>query len=127
LKYGNKIFLQIILCWLLLIITSVWCITTRDSTRKYFHLTQKKHLKSTKKTLSADHPDLSTSYSNIGLLYECIEEHSEALLILPANHLDFGQSYNNIAGVYLKMEEYSKLPTCFVRALKILESSLLSN
>jgi tetratricopeptide (TPR) repeat protein len=50
LEIKKKLFLQIILIWLLLTTTSVRCITAWASTRKHFHI-MKKHLKSDKKLL----------------------------------------------------------------------------
>src|SRR5689334_9151409 len=48
LKSTKKIFLQIILFWVVLTITLAMCITTWASTRKHFHI-MKKHLKFAKK------------------------------------------------------------------------------
>ncbi|CAF5222402.1 unnamed protein product, partial [Rotaria magnacalcarata] len=54
------------------------------------------------------HPDLATTYNNIGAVYDAMEDQHRALLyykkalaiqeqILPSDHPDFSATYNNIA------------------------------
>ena len=179
LKFNKKLFLQIILIWLLLTTTSVWCMTRWASTRKHFHI-MKKHLKFDKKlflqiiliwllltttsvcvydkmgeyskalsyyekaleirqkTLPPNHPDLATSYNNIGLVYYKMGEYSKALSYyekaleirqktLPPNHPDLATSYNNIGSVYYKMGEYSKALSYYEKALEIRQKTLPPN
>ncbi|CAF4317802.1 unnamed protein product, partial [Rotaria sordida] len=57
--------------------------------------------------LPPNHPDLATSYSNIGIVYDKMGEYSKALSLyerafdidkkaLPPNHPDLASDYNNI-------------------------------
>jgi hypothetical protein len=59
-KFDRKLFLQIILIWLLLTTASIWCTGTWTSARKHFWIIRK-HLKSTVKNLPANHPDFFRS------------------------------------------------------------------
>ncbi|CAF4214545.1 unnamed protein product, partial [Adineta steineri] len=90
------------------------------------------------KTLPLNHPDMATSYNNIGLGYQNIGEYSKALSFceqaveirqktLPSNHPDLAISYNNIGLVYTSMEEYSKALSYYEKALAIFENNLPSN
>jgi tetratricopeptide (TPR) repeat protein len=78
-----------------------------------------KSLEISQKTLPENHPDLATSYNNIGAVYGDMGEYSKALSYyekaleikqktLPENHPLLATSYNNIGAVYYKMGEYSK-------------------
>ncbi|CAF1367965.1 unnamed protein product [Rotaria sordida] len=88
--------------------------------------------------LPPNHPDLATSYNNIGNVYAKISEHSKALssyersleirkIALPPNHPDFAQSYNNIGSVYDNMGEYSKALSSYERSLEIQKIALPPN
>jgi Tfp pilus assembly protein PilF len=90
------------------------------------------------KTLPPNHPDLATSYSNIGSAYGNMREYPKALSYyektlgiyektLPANHPDLATSYNNIGEVYDHMGEYSKARSYYERALDIWQRSLTSD
>ena len=49
------------------------------STRKHFHHYEKDHWKSSQIALPPNHPDLATSYNNIGLVYDRMGEYEKAL------------------------------------------------
>ncbi|CAF4316735.1 unnamed protein product, partial [Rotaria sordida] len=66
-----------------------------------------KDLEITKKALPPNHPDLATSYNNIGGVYKNMGDYSKALEFyerslkikekaLPPNHPDLASSYNNM-------------------------------
>ncbi|CAF1484811.1 unnamed protein product [Rotaria magnacalcarata] len=70
-------------------------------------------------TLPPNHPDLATSYSNIGAVYAGMGEYTKALksyerllaiskIVLPLNHPDIARHYNNFGVVHDHMDEYSK-------------------
>ena len=70
-----------------------------------------KALEIDQKTLPPNHPDLATSYNNIGGVYKNTGEYSKAFSYyekaveilqktLPANHPSLATSYSNIGGVY---------------------------
>ncbi|CAF1942692.1 unnamed protein product [Rotaria magnacalcarata] len=80
----------------------------------------------------SNHPDLTTSYNNIGLVYDKIGEYSKALssyersfeikkITLLLNHPGFAQSYINIDDVYRNMGEYSKALFYYEMAHDILQ------
>ena len=75
LKISKKLFLKIILIWLVLTTTSEVCITTWAEYSKALSYYEKA-LEIRQKTLPANHPDLATSYNNIGLVYN---EHGRVL------------------------------------------------
>jgi tetratricopeptide (TPR) repeat protein len=89
-------------------------------------------------TLSPNHPDLASSYNNIGLVYDNMGEYSKALSYyekaleikektLPPNHPSLATSYNNIGLVYKKMGEYSKALSHYEKALEIKQKTLPPN
>ncbi|CAF1493602.1 unnamed protein product [Adineta steineri] len=95
-------------------------------------------LESEQKTLPSNHPDLATSYSNIGSAYNNMGKYSKALSYyekaieirektLPSNHPSVATSYNNIGLVYKKMGEYSKALSSLEKALEIWQETLPSN
>ncbi|CAF1281675.1 unnamed protein product [Didymodactylos carnosus] len=72
------------------------------------------------RTLSKDHPNLATSYCNIGQVYSNMGHYTKALeyyeksrqiymIALPENHPDLATSYNNIGQVY------SNMSSCLIR------------
>ncbi|CAF3809044.1 unnamed protein product [Rotaria sordida] len=84
------------------------------------------------------HPDLATSYNNIGNIYSIMGEYSKALVSyeqaldiyrksLPSDHPHFAQSYNNMGMVYQNMGEYTKALSYFKQALDICQKSLPPN
>ncbi|CAF4802947.1 unnamed protein product [Rotaria sp. Silwood1] len=90
------------------------------------------------KTLPPNHPDLASSYNNIGSVYDNMGEYSKALscyersleirkMALPSNHPDLAASYNNIGMVLDNMGEYSKALTWYGRALEVQKATLSPN
>jgi tetratricopeptide (TPR) repeat protein len=90
------------------------------------------------KTLPANHPNLATSYSNIGFVYYNMENYSKALSYyektleieqetLPANHPHLATSYNNIGLVYYNMGNYSKALSYYEKTLEIEQETLPAN
>ncbi|CAF1532224.1 unnamed protein product [Rotaria sordida] len=88
--------------------------------------------------LPPNHPDLATSYNNIGMVYNKMGEHSKALslyersleirkIALPPNHPDLAGPYNNIGMVYNRMGEYSKALSSYERSLEIRKIALPPN
>ena len=91
-----------------------------------------------RKTLHPTHINLADSFSNIGLIYENMGEHSQALSYykkalkikqqsLPPNHASLAMYYSNIGGVYYKMDKYPEAHSSCQKALKIRQHSLPSN
>ncbi|CAF3966410.1 unnamed protein product, partial [Adineta steineri] len=72
------------------------------------------------KTLPSNHPDLATTFNNIGTLGIYQET-------LPSNHPDLATSYSNIGLTYSEMGEYSKALSYYEKALEIQEKSLPSD
>ena len=75
-------------------------------------LSYEKALAIRQQSLPTNHPDLASSYNNIGNVYDNMGEYSKALLSyekalaiqqqsLPTNHPDLAYSYNNIGNVYM--------------------------
>ena len=90
------------------------------------------------KTLPSTHPDLATSYSNLGRVYDHMGEYSQALSFhqkalairektLPSTHPDLATSYSNLGRVYDSMGEYSQALSFHQKALAIIEKTLPSN
>ncbi|CAF4220784.1 unnamed protein product, partial [Rotaria sordida] len=88
--------------------------------------------------LLPNHPDLASSYGNIGNVYKDMGEYSKALsshersleirkIALPPNHPDLAASYNNIGNVYRTMGEYSKALSSYERSLEIRKIALPPN
>jgi Tfp pilus assembly protein PilF len=97
-----------------------------------------KALEIEQKTLPGKHPDLASSYNNIGNVYKNMGEYSKTLTYyekaleifqktLPPNHPDLATSYNNTGGVYDNMGEFSKALSYYERALDIKQRSLPLN
>ncbi|CAF1470670.1 unnamed protein product, partial [Rotaria sp. Silwood1] len=91
-----------------------------------------------KKTLPPNHPDLASSYLNIGSVYYSMGEYSKALssyersleirkIALPPNHPDLAASYLGIGSVYYSMGEYSKALSSYERSLEIRKIALPPN
>ena len=83
-----------------------------------------------KKILPENHPDIATSYNNVGYAYCKLGENKslkyslKALVIrekiLPENHPDLSMSYNNVGCAYGQLGEYEKsLEYVIKRTLKI--------
>ncbi len=82
------------------------------------------------KVLSADHPELATSYNNIGSTYSGLGDYAESLKCakkaleiqeknLPSNHPDLAISYNNIGMTYFQLGNYEEALRYEKKALKI--------
>ena len=78
-----------------------------------------------------NHPDVATSYNNIGLVYDCqgdypraMENYEKALKIrlgiFGENHPDVALIYNNIGAVYDSQGDYPRAMENYEKALKIL-------
>ena len=87
------------------------------------------------RVLGQNHPDIATSYNNIGVIYsdkgdydKALEYHLKAMEIresvLGANHPDTAMSYNNIGNVYFYKGDYDKALEYYLKAVKIKESVL---
>ena len=137
LKSDQKLFLQIILRWLLPTTTSEVCIDDMGEYSKALSFYEKA-LEIYQKTLPPNHPLLATSYNNIGLCVYNMGEYSKALSFyekaleirqktLPPNHPDLATSYNNIGLVYDNMGEYSKALSFYEKALEIRQKTLPPN
>ena len=90
------------------------------------------------KSLPPNHPDLATSYNNIGLVYSDMGQYSKALEYyekdleitrksLPPNHPSLATSYSNIGQVYSDMGEYSKALEYHEKSMEIQRKSLPPN
>ena len=88
--------------------------------------------------LPQNHPDLATSYNNVGGVHYNMGEYSKALssyersleikkVALPPNHSGLARSYNNIGNVYSQMGEYSKALSSYERSLEIRKVALPPN
>ncbi|CAF1494736.1 unnamed protein product [Rotaria sordida] len=97
-----------------------------------------KNLQFKQKTLPPNHPDLASTYNQIGLVYYNMGEYSKALssyeraleickIALPPNHPNLAASYNNIGMVYYNMGEYSKALSSYEQSLEIKKIALPSN
>ena len=98
----------------------------------------KQSLEIMKVVLPPNHPNLATSYNNIGSVYMNMGEYSKALssyeqsleirkVALPPNHPDLATFYNNIGSVYMNMGEYSKALSSYERSLEIDKVALPPN
>ena len=106
----------------------------KESTQKHSNIMRNQSWKS----LPPNHPDLATSYGNIGQVYSKMGEYSKALEYyeksmeiqrksLPPNHPDLATSYNNIGQVYSNMGEYSKALEYYEKSMEIRRKSLPPN
>ena len=91
-----------------------------------------------KVALPPNHPDLASSYNNIGIVYYNMGEYSKALsshkrsleikkVALPPNHPNLASSYNNIGMVYYNTGEYSKALSYYEQSLEIKKVALPPN
>jgi tetratricopeptide (TPR) repeat protein len=97
-----------------------------------------KSLKISQNTPHANHPNLASSYNNIGEAYRNMGEYSKTLSYyekaleiyqrtLPTNHPFLATSYNNIGEAYRNMGEYSKTLSYYEKALEIYQKTLPTN
>ena len=87
------------------------------------------------KVLPEGHPDLATSYNNVGLTYCDWGDHSKALefmlkaldireKVLPEGHPSLATSYNNVGSTYGDLGDHSKALEFKLKALDIQEKVL---
>jgi preprotein translocase subunit SecA/nephrocystin-3 len=80
---------------------------------------QLKALKIREKVLTPDHPDLATSYNNVGGSYGDLGNHKKELehtlkaleiweKVLPSDHPDLATSYSNLGCIYGKMGKWEQ-------------------
>jgi tetratricopeptide (TPR) repeat protein len=97
-----------------------------------------KSLKIRIESLPPNHPDIATSYDNIGSIYynkgeneTALDYYNKSLKIriesLPPNHLDIATSYNNIGSIYNNKREYDTALDYYNKSLKIKIESLPPN
>jgi Tfp pilus assembly protein PilF/energy-coupling factor transporter ATP-binding protein EcfA2 len=97
-----------------------------------------KLLEITKETLPPNHPDIATSYNNIGFIYSNKGENDKALEYfyksleiyketLPPNHPYIATSYNNIGGIYDNKGDNEKALEYFYKSLEIYKETLPPN
>ncbi|CAF1205730.1 unnamed protein product [Rotaria magnacalcarata] len=88
--------------------------------------------------LPPNHPQLATTYHNIGLVYLKLGDHSKALsshersleirkVALHPNHPDLATSYNNIGEVYRNMSQYTTALSAYEQSLDIMKNVLPPN
>ena len=93
-----------------------------------------KALEMRERSLGPNHPDVASSHSTIGAIYESMRDYKSALqhynksleIRLKAfgpEHPDVATSYNNIGVVYAGMGDYAKAQKYYDQALAILEKS----
>ena len=97
-----------------------------------------KVLKIRKKVLPENHPDIATSYNDMGLAYGALGEYKEELecclkalaiqeKVLPENYPDIATLYNNVGYAYGKLEDHKKQLEYYLKALAIREKVLPEN
>jgi tetratricopeptide (TPR) repeat protein len=97
-----------------------------------------KSLEIRKETLPPNHPDIATSYNNIGSIFsnkgdndKALEYFSKSLEIyketLPANHPDIATSYNNIGSIYKNKGDNDKALEYYSKSLEIRKETLPPN
>ena len=90
------------------------------------------------KVLPENHPDIATSYNNVGCAYDDLGEHKKALdyyskalaiqeKVLPENHPDIATSYNNVGSAYSELGDRKKALEYLLKALAIREKVLPEN
>jgi len=83
-----------------------------------------------KKELPEDHPNLATSYNNVGVSYGDLGDHKTALeyllkaleirkKVLPADHPDLATSYNNVGYTYGHLGDHKTALEYQLKALEI--------
>ena len=90
------------------------------------------------KVLPENHPDIATSYNNVGSAYGKLGDHKKELeyclkalaireKVLPENNPTIAASYNNVGYAYGKLGDHKKALEYQLKALSILEKVLLEN
>ena len=90
------------------------------------------------RVLGQNHPDIATSYNNIGNVYFYKGDYDRALeyylkavkikeSVLGGNHPDTAMSFYNIGMIYSAKGDYDKALEYYLKAVKILESVLGAN
>jgi tetratricopeptide (TPR) repeat protein len=105
-----------------------------DTALDYYY----KSLKIRIESLQPNHPDIATSYNNIGLIYNnkgeydtALDNYNKSLKIcqecLTPNHPNIATSYNNIGLIYDSKGEYDTALDYYNKSLKIYQESLPAN
>ena len=90
------------------------------------------------KVLPENHPDIATSYNNVGYAYGELGDHKKQLeyylkalgireKVLPENHPDIAASYNNVCSAYSDLGDRKKALEYLLKALAIREKVLPEN
>ena len=90
------------------------------------------------KVLPENHPDIATSYNNVGYAYGKLGDHKKELeyklkalaieeKVLPENHPDIATSYNNVGYAYGELGDHKKQLEYYLKALGIREKVLPEN
>ena len=90
------------------------------------------------KVLPENHPDIATSYNNVGYAYGELGDHKKELeyklkavaiqkKVLPENHPDIATSYNNVGSAYSELGDRKKALEYLLKALAIREKVLPEN
>ena len=90
------------------------------------------------KVLPENHPDIATSYNNVGYAYGELGDHKKQLeyylkalgireKVLPENHPDIAASYNNVGSAYSDLGDRKKALEYLLKALAIREKVLPEN
>ena len=90
------------------------------------------------KVLPENHPDIATSYNNVGYAYGKLGDHKKELeyklkalaieeKVLPENHPDIAASYNNVGCTYGDLRDHKKALEYCLKALAIREKVLPEN
>ena len=91
----------------------------KENIQKHFHF---------RKNLRPNHPDMATSYSNIGKIHYHMGEYTKALQIsesdLSPDHLNLAWFLNNIGMLYEKMNGYLKARSFYEHAVSIGQRSV---
>ena len=98
----------------------------------------KKALSIRQSTLNNNHPDITTSYNNVGNAYYGKRDHDAALRyrnkalairksVLDEHHPDIAQSYNNMGIGYCSKDNCDMVIKCYTKALTIYRPTLDDN
>ena len=90
------------------------------------------------KVLPENHPDIATSYNNVGYVYGELGDHKKELefklkalaiqeKVLPENHPDIATSYNNVGYAYGELGDHKKALEYYLKTLAIREKVLPEN
>lgn len=116
-------------------------LATRENEPEYWTTAleyQSKALKIHERVLSPEHPDLATSYSNMGIICNSLADHYKALeyrlkamaireKVLPENHPDLASVYSLVSDSYYALGNLDHALEYRYKALRIRESVLPEN